>query len=138
MLKRASSMPSAELMHRSIIMEGSFPQFFFTSSMLNDIFAALKQVSKVIRNGAARTHMNEDTTLLDIVDKGFSLSVDQVASCPSSSELVMLSSYSRTFVPDGTWRRQGILVFVDARCGINFSSSRSIAFTIAGIGTREK
>jgi phosphoinositide-3-kinase regulatory subunit 4 len=105
-----SSMPSAELMHRSLIMAGSFPPKIFTGSMLNGIFAAPKQVSKVIRNGAARTHMNEDTTLLDIVDKGFSLSVDQVAGSPSSSEAVMLSSYSRTSVPDGTWRPQGILV----------------------------
>lgn len=105
-----SSMPSAELMHRSLIMAGSFPPKIFTGSMLNGSFAAPKQVSKVIRDGAARTHMNEDAALLDIVDKGSSLSVDRVAGSPSSSEAVMLSSYSRTSVPDGTWRPQGILV----------------------------
>jgi len=82
MLKRASSIPSADLIHRSLIMEGYFPPKMFIGSMLNGIFIAPKQVSKVIRNGAARTHMNEDTTLLDIVDKGFSLSVDQVAGSP--------------------------------------------------------
>lgn len=97
-----SAIPAADLMHRSLIMTGSFPPKIFTGSMMNGSFAAPKQVSKVIRDGAARTDMTEDAAHLDIVDR--------VASSPSLSEAVMLSSYSQTSVPDGTWRPQGILV----------------------------
>ena len=46
----------------------SFPTKIFTSSMLNGSFDSPKQVSKVIRDGAARTDMTEDAALLDIVD----------------------------------------------------------------------
>lgn len=90
--------------------QGSLPPKFFTGSKLDSSFAATKQVSKVIRDSAARAHTTEGAAISDIVDKFSSLSVDQVAGSSSPSDAMMLSSYSRSSVPDGTWRPQGILV----------------------------
>lgn len=94
----------------SVGRQGPLPPKFFTGSKLDSSFAATKQVSKVIRDSAARAHMTEDAAISDIVDKVSSLSVDRVAGSSSSSDAMMPSSCSQSSVPDGTWRPQGILV----------------------------